>query len=385
MSKALRARRVLQVRSVNGIALVCAITAVALAWIAALGTMGGDGVSALVHVSDKEPMAAFVPSGFKLFGEGAHYDGVYFYAIAADPFADGFPHQIIDLAAYRYGHPGYGWLAWAASGGGDRGAIPYALVAVSLAGIAIAAALVSLLAQEVGMSPWWGLSVALNPGLLFAVTADTSETVGLALALGAVLAWSRGRYFIAGLALFAGCFTKEPLLLIPVALAVWEGLVFVRRRTIRSLAAKGMALAAGPLAYIVWVFHVRSVLGVLPSSQINQLSFPLDGWIGTAERARGLTEGTNFDLPQVGMVTVPLLVVVGGLLLLGIGRALRLSRPLDTVFIALAGLALCTNWVVLLFPKDLVRTVALPLALLPFVLCGRGPAIGGGSENTPEG
>ena len=42
-------------------------------------------------------------------------------------------------------------------------------------------------------------------------------------------------------------------------------------------------------------------------------------------------------------------------------------------FVAFAVLALCTNWLVLLFPKDLLRTAALPLALIPFVVGATSP------------
>jgi hypothetical protein len=68
-------------------------------------------------------------------------------------------------------------------------------------------------------------------------------------------------------------------------------------------------------------------------------------------------------------VTAPLLVAFGGVLLIGLVRALRLRGPADAAFTAFAALALCTNWLVLLFPKDFLRaTAALPLALVPFVI-----------------
>jgi len=71
------------------------------------------------------------------------------------------------------------------------------------------------------------------------------------------------------------------------------------------------------------------------------------------------------------MVTPALLAAVAGLLVFGLVRAVRLRWPFDALFVLLAILALCSNWWVLLFPKDLLRTIALPFALLPFVVAGK--------------
>ena len=47
------------------------------------------------------------------------------------------------------------------------------------------------------------------------------------------------------------------------------------------------------------------------------------------------------------------------------------STNVLTVIALLVLIAVCSNWMVLLFPKDLFRTLALTFALLPFVLAGR--------------
>jgi hypothetical protein len=359
---------------------VCAAVAAACGLATAAAAADGHGATALVHMTSGESMTQLVPSGFWLDGPFAHYDGVYFYAIARDPLARGQAHHLLDLASYRYGHPGYGWLAWIGSGGGMPRAVPYALLVVSLLGLAIAGAAASMLARDVGLSPWWGLSVALNPGLLFAVSVDTSETVGLALALVAIVAWSRGRWLWAGVAIAAGCFTKEPLLLVPLGLLAWELVRFARGTRPSQIGRRVAALVTGPVLYAAWIAYCWWVFLVLPSSQINQLAWPLAGWVDTFHRAADMTQSGD---AQVGMATSALLVATGGLLALGLVRATRLVSPVDPVFAALAILAFCTNWLVLLYPKDLVRTMALPLALLPFVV---GAAVAGthrGSADEP--
>ena len=111
-----------------------------------------------------------------------------------------------------------------------------------------------------------------------------------------------------------------------------------------------------------WVFSI------FPFEQIHQIVAPPSGWLDTLKRAAGFTvAGVE---PQVSMVTPALLVSLAGLLVLGLTKAVRCRHPLDPIFVLMAIIAFSSNWLVLLFPKDLLRTVALPLALLPFVIGG---------------
>ena len=202
----------------------------------------GWDTSSLVRVHDRIPLARLARHDdptFKLRGDSGFYDGAYFYAIARDPLATGQAHRLIEEAPYRYGHPAYGWLAWLGSFGGRPGAVPDALLAVGLASIFLAGISASLLAGALGWTLWGGLVVALNPGLIFSVGVDTTEPLGAALLLSGLLAYQRGRRGSA-LALFAAlCFVKEPLVLVPLAIAAWD---YWRRRRPPILAA---AVAAG--------------------------------------------------------------------------------------------------------------------------------------------
>src|SRR4029079_12319050 len=195
--------------------LLCTVTALVLGILTAAGTARGRGVTFLVHMSGQDPITQIVRQLFSFVAGASHYDGVYYYAIARDPLLQGQAHELIDSASYRYGHPAYGWLAWIWRGGGRPGAVPAALLAASLVGLCLAAAAASVLACDLGMSPWWGVSIALNPGLLFAVSVDASETVAVALTLLALLAWRRERWLTAGVAIAAGCLPKDPLVRVP--------------------------------------------------------------------------------------------------------------------------------------------------------------------------
>src|SRR5262245_42057957 len=183
---------------------------------------------------------------FRLRKVAGFYDGAFFYAIARDPIATGRAHELLDEAPYYWGHPGYGWLAWLASVGGRPSAVPDALLAVGLLAVFVAGRLASPLSRALGWTPWGGLAVALNPGLVFAVAADTSESVGAALLVGGLLAYLRGR-LVWAIALFGAlCFVKEPLASIPLAVAAWE-LWRLRRPPL-------IALAVVPAA--VWWLYV---------------------------------------------------------------------------------------------------------------------------------
>jgi hypothetical protein len=344
-------------------------------------------------MSPTEPLATIARSAdpsFSFVDPQSHYDGAYFYAVARDPIARGNAHGLIDRAAYRYGHPGYGWLAWIASAGRPR-AVPAALLGLGLVGGAVAAFAASRVSEALGWSPWGGLVVAVTPGIVYAVTADTSEPVALAVLSLALLAWLHRRWRWAALALGAGCFVKEPLLLAPIGLFVWELVAWFRRRRVQSGGPKLAALAIGPVLYVGWYVYLRSTFGIWPFRQEQQdfLTLPLSGWWDSMRRAARLAAST-FDQMQIGNAGVALIAVTGLLLLVGIVRAVRAKTPLDPIFVFMALLVLSLNWYGVLYPKDLIRETALPMALLPAVVAGTRaarpdlPPGDSGQGNAPE-
>jgi hypothetical protein len=357
------------------VALACAAAALGVGGIAAATSLSARDwrLSALVRMSGSEPMAALARQtdpGFSFVHPQAHYDGVYFYAIARDPFARGDEHTKLDRAAYRYGHPGYGWLAWLVSAG-RPGGVPAALFIVGLAGVAVAGYASSRLSEQLGWTPWGGLVVAVTPGIVFAITADTSEPVALAFASLGLLAWLREERRWAAAALAAGCFVKEPLLLVPAGLLLWELVRWARGGGPADLARRALPLLVGPLLYAGWYVYLRSTFGEWPFRQeaADYFAFPLYGWIDSMRRAASLAAQT-FDRMQVGNAAVALIATVAVLLLIGLVRAARWKTPLDPVFILLALLVLSLNWLGVLYPKDLIRETAVPMALLPAVIAG---------------
>ena len=331
----------------------------------------GLDTSSLVRLHDRIPIARLARHDdptFKLRGASGFYDGAYFYAIARDPLATGQAHRLIEEASYRYGHPAYGWLAWLASFGGRPGAVPDALLAVGLASIFLAGISASLLAGALGWTLWGGLVVALNPGLIYAVGVDTTEPLGAALLLSGLLAYRRDRRGTA-LALFAAlCLVKEPLVLVPLAIAAWD---YWRRR-------RSPILAAAVLPAVAWWLYLRVQLGAFPFGQGSQrLTAPLLGWERALVHAASQSWNPGIDTSQLGEAAVPLIVVVGILLLVSTIWALRLRTVVDPAFLVLAGLYACGAASAFEYPKDLIRELALVLLLVPFVFAARTTAEAG--------
>lgn len=325
----------------------------------------------MAHVDPIAGIAREADPSFSFVHPHSHYDGVYFYAIARDPFARGEAHRLIDRPAYRYGHPGYGWLAWIASLGRPE-AVPAALLVIGLAGAGAAAFAASMIARDSGRSPWWGLVVAFSPGIVYSVTADLSEPIGIAAVLLGMLAWSRHRWAWAGVAFAAACLIKEPFILVPVGLAAWEVLRLARGMRRADLGARIISLAIGPILFGLWYLYVTERFGILPFREGQDLlSAPFVGWIDTFERAAKLGVD-SFDRSQIGGASIAMLAVVGAMLIAGSIQALRLRSFLDPVFLFFALFASMMGWLQLLYPKDMMRELAVHLVLLPAVLSGPG-------------
>lgn len=356
------------------VAIACGVTAVAVSGIAVVAAIAPHDwrPSVLVRMTHNEPMAALareIDPSFVTSFQG-HYDGVYFYAIALDPVGQAEAHSLIDYAAYRYGHPGYAWLGWLFALGNPEW-VPAAFVIVSLLAIASAAALASALSVALGRSPWGGLLVALNPGLVYAVTADLSESVIAALITLALLAWLRDRLLISAFALVGLCLTKEPYALVPVGLGVWEAVVWLRGRRRDDLEKRAAALLVGPLALLLWQTYLRIESGQWSfASGPPKLTFPFAGWVEGFNDAVGMLAAESFHA-QIGAIALPILAAVGTALLTGIARSVRVRNLIEPVFILQALLLFSATEFVIVQPKDGIRAFAVPLGLLAAVFAAR--------------
>ena len=166
---------------------------------------------------------AEAPPNLIIRDDHSGFDGMGFYRLALDPFTrERIEFGILmDHPAFRYQRILYPLLAWSVSGG-DRVGAAWALIGINVAGLAAIAWLGVALAQRAGRAGWWGLLFAANPAFAIALGVDTAEIVAGVGLLAALLLLRDGRYRWATVALTAGMFARETILIVAVGgLAAW--------------------------------------------------------------------------------------------------------------------------------------------------------------------
>jgi hypothetical protein len=281
----------------------------------------------------------------------AGYDGQFYWGIGVDPLASGHVHHFFDKASYRYGHPLYGWLGWLLSAGQAR-AVPVALAAIGLGSLFAAATAAAALGFGRGRFGWEGLFVALNPGLISSAAHDLAEPLATALLLGAFAAYARNRRALVWTCLALLPLSKEPLLVVLLAVVAWELLERRRQR------AAMFATAAIPA--LLWWTYARIQLGAWFTSGDTALGEPLAGWRRTLFHGR--------LAGAAGAIAVTIMIALIILLALAALRALRLRSPVDLTYLALAAIAVCLAPNATVAFTTALRNTAFLLVLVPFVL-----------------
>jgi len=309
-------------------------------------------LTALPRVAAKTGMgsaARAIDPGFHTVQHGG-YDGQFYWGIAVDPLATGHVHHFFDKASYRYGHPLYGWLGWLLSAGHAR-AVPLALAVIGLGSLLVAATAAAALGLGRGRFGWEGLFVALNPGLIGSAAHDLAEPLAAALLLGAFASYVRDRRALAWTCLALLPLSKEPLIVVLLAVVAWE-LVERRRRR-----AAFFATAAIPA--LLWWTYARIHLGAWFTSGDTALGEPFAGW------RRALFHGRYAG--ATGAVTLAITVALIALLTLGALRAFRLRGPVDLTYLALVAIAVCLAPNATVAFSTALRNTAFLLVLVSFV------------------
>mgnify|MGYP006893994200 CR=1 FL=1 len=327
--------------------------------------------SLLLNVADTDaiaPRIADADPSFKFTTTHDHYDGVYLWAMATDPFAvAGGSHELIDLAAYRYGHPLYSWIAGALSLG-HAPALPWVFWVLSLVSMMGAAVAVSRLAVRLGGSPWLGLIVACSPGLLFSASTALTEPAQLFLVALLCLRWLDQRTSSIEIAVLtaAMCLLKEPLVLVAVALGV-SGLIHgIRERNIEW--GRLFSLLAGPVALGAWLLFIRGRFATEQKTYDDgNLGRPIDGWLETFRFATSLRFGDAMQ-SQIGSTAVPGLMATAAVLVIASTVGLRRLDALGLVVVLQTVLVACLGWRTLLYPHEMFRIPSVPVALAVLLL-----------------
>jgi hypothetical protein len=136
------------------------------------------------------------------------YDGQFTYYIALDP-ANAAPR--LDVPAYRYQrilHPALARLLSL----GQEPLVPWAMLAINLAALAMGTAAFEQLLVTERVSRWYALVYGLFGGVFFAVRVSTSEPLAYGLAILAILAGQRSRLAWQAVWLALAALSKETTL-----------------------------------------------------------------------------------------------------------------------------------------------------------------------------
>ena len=276
----------------------------------------GD-ASRIIHAGPPWTSSATAPSSLTVRPAGQAYDGQFFYRLGVAPFSTA--HEVagvtFDLPALRNARWLSGGLAWVASGG-QRAAVPWALLAINLLSAIGLGAAAGALAKSSGRHAAWGLLIALYPGYAFTLTLDTSELLAGALVLGGLYAGRLQKWPLAGALLIAAVLARDTTAAIPAGLALGGFIQLVRRRA----GSWGPLLAGGSAVAVFagWQLLQRVRFHAWPfvQSRKNNLSGPF----------AGLAKELSHDLPPHGgaaafrllsLVILLGVVVIAGLALRG--------------------------------------------------------------------
>ncbi len=226
--------------------------------------------------------------------------------------------------------------------------VVYAFWAINLAAIGAAAAAVARLAEKHGAGWLAGAAVGLSPAFLTSMIVHLGDALGLAFAIGGLVAWRRPDATRTAIVLFAlAALTRETTLLIPAAAFLCEG---GRRR---------WALVIPPAALLAWMAVLQIWIGD-PGKSAAQFRLPFMGWV------------------TQGLGTVEISVALAFVLasLWTVSRIQHLDRTMSLVLLLDVAVLIIVDRDVLFDVRNLSRVVPwmVPFLVLALDLAWRGRA-----------
>jgi hypothetical protein len=190
-------------------------------FVLALWNARGRDISRFVVAGELSVDREQLPEGLTVLPNSAGYDGLSFYRLALNPFTG---KKVdfgisLDTPAYRQQRIGYPLLVWLLSGGKPL-LVPWTLVLVNFAALLVLAYAGALLSQHFGRHALWAVLIALYPGFVHSISRDLSEPVACAFGLLAILFAARNHYPLCATFLTCAILTREPFLILAVALAI---------------------------------------------------------------------------------------------------------------------------------------------------------------------
>jgi hypothetical protein len=175
------------------------------------------------------------------------------------------------------------------------------LLVINLVALGIGTWLTSLLAKELGLSPWFGLAFLLNPGVLVSSMIDTAEVLAMLFVVAAALLLLRDRVVASAAFLTLAALTRETMLLATIGAIAY--LWHTRRRVPGVFVVPFVATGA-------WWLFVRAKLGHLEEGiqDTEALGLPFKGFFDALETWLA-TPGSEVDVMMGVLLLVSSILV----------------------------------------------------------------------------
>lgn len=251
------------------------------------------------------------------------YDGHYFYQIAhrffenpkaVDQIPHDYPFRDDVPPAYRYQRILYPILARLFALG-QPDLIPWMLIAVNLAAIALGTYMTERILVGMDVSQWYALAYGFYGGQFIALRSNMADPVAQAFVQVAILAWMKERRVWTGIAFALAALAKETALIFLVA----YGLYYLVKWNWRWL----IALGAGALPYAAYQVALYFWLGDSGISSGEPFIFvPFGGWLMAAQIHFGA-----FLLISLMVVPMSIIPTIAGLIISVRDLSQRLYHP----------------------------------------------------------
>lgn len=321
-----------------------------------VGTVGGVGLCLLDLSNTRDTLGGLVAAvpgtpldaqqradGLTDRAAGGGHDGSQFYAIARNPFDLDAHVGELDRPRYRLQRILFPVVAWALHPTGGGPGLVWTMFAVLVAGMVLGGMATGTLAYGLRGPPWPAAIFAPMFGSIVSLRITTPDALALALAITAITLSLYRRPALATVVAVAAVLTREPLLLMLGAFALWR-----RDRDGVVLVAVPAAVAGAWYLFLAW--RIPGPVGV------SEFVMPLTGWRDSVEFWRANVEGP-----------MGLLSALAGLILAGF--ALVRTRPSHPLWLPIAAScgALVFYSVSVLAPERNASRVFLPIQILSIV------------------
>lgn len=307
---------------------------------------------------EAEPTLAYAEArlGEVMVRPGQGHDGKFFFVQANDPWILDPDNNasVLDLPIYRSQRmlypavAGLGGLATAET-------IVWGMLVVNLVAIGLGTWVVAEIALEMGASVWWGLSFALNLGVLGELVIDGAGIMSLLFAFLAVLMVLKGRTGLSVASLVFAGLSREVMLITAVGIGFW----LWRNARIRQAV---LAIVVPITAVGGWALYLRVRIDEsLASTTADALGIPFQGVIEAFSR----WVESPVDL-AVGIATLALLAVFAV-------RALMNDHVIGWAFVGFVPLAALLSVVVWTSWFDISRAMIPVLPAYALLLFARTP------------